>query len=354
MLYIKTIKLNNFRCFKSKNLEFKPNVNILIGDNGCGKTSVVEGVSYLCLGKSFKSAKDKDVLSVNESYFNIISEIISDNEENKVVISYDGNNKRVKNGEVVCKTLSEYVGKYKLIAFSPDDLSIIKGGPSNRRRFIDLFISQCDNRYLKLLVEYKKILKSRNEFLKNIKNQQYDKILFDVLTENIIKYGKLIIEVREKYIKVLNTYIKEISSKLSNGKEIVEIEYAPNLNINSYESNMKKYMNYDVLTKITNYGPQKDNLSILFNSKEAALYASQGQSRLAVLSMKIAMFEVFSKIDNNIIMILDDVFSELDINRQKYLLEYINKTGQVFITTTDLYKLPEKLINDSNIIEIGE
>ena len=134
----------------------------------------------------------------------------------------------------------------------------------------------------------------------------------------------------------------------------MEIEYAPNLNINSYESNMKKYMNYDVLTKITNYGPQKDNLSILFNSKEAALYASQGQSRLAVLSMKIAMFEVFSKIDNNIIMILDDVFSELDINRQKYLLEYINKTGQVFITTTDLYKLPEKLINDSNIIEIGE
>ena len=157
-----------------------------------------------------------------------------------------------------------------------------------------------------------------------------------------------------KYIKVLNTYVKEISSKLSNEKEIVEIEYFPNSNINSYESNMKKYMNYDVLTKITNYGPQKDNLDVCLNGKEAALYASQGQSRLAVLSMKIAIYEVFSKIDNNIIMILDDVFSELDINRQKYLLEYINKTGQVFITTTDLYKLPEKLINDSNIIEIGE
>ena len=187
MLYIKTVKLNNFRCFKSKNLEFKPNVNILIGDNGCGKTSVVEGVSYLCLGKSFKSAKDKDVLSVNESYFNIISEIISDNEENKVVISYDGNNKRVKNGEVVCKTLSEYVGKYKLIAFSPDDLSIIKGGPSNRRRFIDLFISQCDNRYLKLLVEYKKILKfivTNTEF---DDTHSYD----DAITDRLVSFNDL-------------------------------------------------------------------------------------------------------------------------------------------------------------------
>lgn len=354
MLYIKSVKLNNFRCFKSKNITLKPNINILIGNNGCGKTSVVEAISYLCLGKSFKSAKDKDVLNVEGDYFNIISEIVSENEENKVVISYDGVNKRVKIGETLCKTLSEYVGKYKLISFSPDDLSIIKGGPSNRRRFIDLFISQCDNRYLKLLVEYKRILKSRNEFLKNIKNQQYDKILFDVLTENIIKYGKLIIDVREKYIKVLNTYVKEISSKLSNGKEIVEIEYIPNSNSVLYESNMKKSMNYDVMTKITNYGPQKDNLSVSLNGKEANIYASQGQSRLAVLSMKIAIYEVFSKIDNNIIMILDDVFSELDINRQKYLLEYINKTGQVFITTTDLYKLPEKLINDSNIIEIGE
>ena len=122
------------------------------------------------MGKSFKSAKDKDVLNVEGDYFNIISEIVSENEENKVVISYDGVNKRVKIGETLCKTLSEYVGKYKLISFSPDDLSIIKGGPSNRRRFINLFISQCDNRYLKLLVEYKRILKSRNEFLKNIKN----------------------------------------------------------------------------------------------------------------------------------------------------------------------------------------
>lgn len=354
MLYIKNIKLNNFRCFKSLNLEFKPKVNILIGNNGAGKTSVVEGISYLCLGKSFRGAKDKEVLKINESYFNVISNINYSNSENKVVVSYDGANKRVKCDEVICKTLSEYVGKYKLISFSPDDLDIIKGGPSFRRRFIDLFISQCDNNYLKLVVEYKKVLKMRNEFLKSIKNQQYDKILFDVITENIIKYGKLIISIREKYISVLNSYVKAISKELSNGKEIIEIAYSPNIDINAYENTVKKYIGYDISSKTTNFGPHKDNLKVSLSGNDASSYASQGQCRLAILSMKLAVYEVFSKIDDNIIIVLDDVFSELDQNRQKYLLEYINKTGQVFITTTDIYKLPDDLIKESNIVEIRE
>jgi len=221
MIYIKNIKFNNFRCFSSKMFNFSPNINILTGNNGCGKTSVVEGISYLCLGKSFRGAKDKDVLMFNSVYFNIISDIEQENTLERVVISYDGVNKRVKQGEIVYKTLSEYVGKYKLISFSPDDLDVIKGTPSIRRRFIDLFISQCDNNYLKVLVEYKKVLKMRNEFLKNIVNQQYDKILFDVLNENIIKYGKLIINIRAKYINLLNLYIKNISNELSNNKETV-------------------------------------------------------------------------------------------------------------------------------------
>ena len=250
--------------------------------------------------------------------------------------------------------MSEYVGKYKLISFSPDDLDIIKGGPLIRRRFIDLFISQCDNNYLKVLVEYKKVLKMRNEFLKNIKNQQYDKILFEVLNENIIKYGKIIISVREKYIKVLNSYIKKISSELSNNQEVIEIAYVPNSYINTYENNVKSSVNYDINSKSTNFGPHKDNLKINLSGNDASSYASQGQCRLAVLSMKLAIYEVFSKIDDNIIIILDDVFSELDQNRQKYLLEYIKKTGQVFITTTDIYKLPKNLIEESNIVEIGE
>ena len=161
MFYVKKVKLNNFRCFLNTEYSFEPNINILIGNNGCGKTSIVEGISYLCLGKSFRNAKDKDVINFNSSYFNIISEIINGVSENKVIIGYDGVNKKVNYDNYVCKTLSEFVGKHKLVSFSPDDIEVIKGSPSKRRRFIDVFISQCDNRYLKILVEYKKILKIR-------------------------------------------------------------------------------------------------------------------------------------------------------------------------------------------------
>jgi len=354
MIYIKNIKFNNFRCFSSKMFNFSPNINILTGNNGCGKTSVVEGISYLCLGKSFRGAKDKDVLMFNSVYFNIISDIEQENTLERVVISYDGVNKRVKQGEIVYKTLSEYVGKYKLISFSPDDLDVIKGTPSIRRRFIDLFISQCDNNYLKVLVEYKKVLKMRNEFLKNIVNQQYDKILFDVLNENIIKYGKLIINIRAKYINLLNLYIKNISNELSNNKETVNISYNPNVNEDYYEKMIINNINLDINTHITNYGPHRDDYIIDIFDKDASVYASQGQCRLAVLSVKLSMYEAFLKNNSNIIIVLDDVFSELDTNRQKYLLEYINKTGQVFITTTDIDKLPKDLVDNSNIIEIRE
>lgn len=354
MIFVKNIKFNNFRCFTSKTFVFDSKINILTGNNGCGKTSIVEGISYLCLGKSFRGAKDRDVLKLNSDYFNIISEIDDQNNIEKVVISYDGVNKRVKYAEIICKTLSEYVGKYKLVSFSPDDLDVVKGAPAIRRRFIDLFISQCDNNYLKVLVEYKKVLKMRNEFLKNINNQQYDKILFDVINENIIKYGKIIIDTRAKYINLLNVYVKNISKELSNNKEEVDIVYNPNVNINYYEKTLINNINYDINTHTTNYGPHKDDYKIYISGNDGAIFGSQGQCRLAVLSIKLAMYEAFLKIDDNIIIVLDDVFSELDIDRQKYLLTYIKKTGQVFITTTDIDKLPKDLIDESNIIEIGE
>lgn len=354
MFYVKKVKLNNFRCFLNTEYNFEPNINILIGNNGCGKTSIVEGISYLCLGKSFRNAKDKDVINFNSSYFNIISEIINGVSENKVIIGYDGVNKKVNYDNYVCKTLSEFVGKHKLVSFSPDDIEVIKGSPSKRRRFIDVFISQCDNRYLKILVEYKKILKIRNEYLKKTENSNFDKVYFDVLTDSLIKYGQFVISIREKYIKLLNETVKYISKELSNDKEIVEIEYKPNCGVLDFEKATKRNYNVDKTTKITNCGPQKDDISIKIANMEALLYASQGQSRLAVLGIKLGMYELFSKMDDNIIIILDDVFSELDIERQKYLLEYIKNTGQVFITATDVYKLPEELIKESNIIEIKE
>lgn len=353
MFYIKDLKFNNFRCFKSQSFAFRPNINILVGDNGSGKTTIVEGISYLCLGKSFKNAKDKDVLRFNEDYFNIISNIYEESEE-KLIISYDGKQKKIKSKEFVYKTLSEHVGKYKLISFCPDDLDIIKGSPSNRRSLLDVFISQYDNKYLKALVEYKKILKIRNEFLKSIENNTFDKIMFDVITSKLIETGEVIIKLREKYIGVLNERIKEVSKLLINDNKTVEITYLSDVNRENYKETIISSQKIDILSKTTTRGPQKDDLLIKYDNNDASAFASQGQIRVSVLAIKLAMFELFSYINSNVIMILDDVFSELDTKRQIYLMEYIKKVGQVFITTTEINKLPSNLINESNVIEIKE
>lgn len=353
MIYIKNIKLNNFRCFKTKFFEFKPNINILVGKNGCGKTSVVEAISYLCLGKSFRGSKDKEVLKFEEEYFNIISNIYN-NCESRLVVGYDGKQKRIKNGENIYKTLSEHIGLYKLLAFCPDDLDIVKGSPSVRRQFLDVFISQCDAVYLKTLSEYKKVLKIRNEFLKNINNNQYDKIMFNVINEKLINSGKIIVEMRQKYIDELNLLVEKVSKQLSNNQNKVNLQYNPDIAPTLLQETIINNINLDIMSKITTHGPQKDDINILFDNKEASLYSSQGQIRLSVLAMKLAIYEMFSKQNDNIIIILDDVFSELDETRQKYLMEYIENVGQVFITTTEIDKIPEELKNKSNIIEIKE
>ena len=353
MFYVKDLKFNNFRCFKSKSFTFDTNINILVGNNGSGKTSVVEGISYLCLGKSFKNAKDKDVLKKQEDYFNIISNIC-EKDQKKIIISYDGSQKRIKKDEVICKTLSEHVGVYKLISFCPEDLDIIKGAPSSRRTFLDVFISQYDNIYLKALVEYKKVLKIRNEFLKSIENDSYDKIMLDVLTEKLIQSGKIISELRNKYIKILNEKVKEVSKVLTNDQKEVEIKYLCDVNSEKYDQTIKSVIKHDVLLKTTSRGPQKDDMLITYGKEEASIYSSQGQIRICILAIKLAMFEMFSAIDENVIVILDDVFSELDSKRQVCLMEYIKNVGQVFITTTDIDKLPTNLIKESNIIEIKE
>lgn len=350
MTYVKSLKLNNFRCFKSILLEFKPNINILIGNNGCGKTSIVEAISYLCLGKSFKNIKDKDVLKINEEFFNIISVIVG-KEESRIVVGYDGKQKRIRNGEIIYKSLSEHVGKYKLLSFCPDDLDIIKGNPNNRRRFIDIFISQCDSLYLKTLAEYKKVLKMRNEFLKNIVNNQYDKVYFDVLNERFVKSAEIIINIRKKYFDLLNKYINVVSSSLINSAISIKLVYEPDvIDIND----IKKACSIDLSSGVSTRGPQKDDFKVLFNDKNAITFASQGQIRLCVLTMKLAIYEMFRENDDNIFIILDDVFSELDKEKQVFLMNYIKNVGQVFITTTEIDKIPKQLIDESNIIEMKD
>ena len=350
MLFIEKIKFNNFRCFKFNEVQFKKGINVLIGDNGVGKTSVVEGISYFCLGKSFKSAKDKQVLHTNESFFNIIISSFSEKED-KTVISFDGEHKKIKQNEYFFKSLSDFV-KNKIVTFSPDDLYIIKGSPIDRRRFLDIFISQQDNQYLKILKEYKKILKTRNELLKNSEEKQIDEILFDILSEKLFSVGMEVIKFREKYIKLLSEIIEKESYELSLGLESVKLEYKPNINACEYKKNSQRIKNVDLLAKTTTVGPHRDEIDILINNELAIEKASQGQIRTAVLAIKIAEYTLYKEKTENIIVCLDDVLSELDTKRQEKLLESINKGNQIFITAANLGGIPETALKNANIIKI--
>ena len=354
MFYIKNVKINNFRCYLTKEVEFSPNSNIIIGKNASGKTSLVEAVCYLCLGKSFKNAKDVELIKINKDYFNIIGNIIENEEKNnRIVIGYDTKTKKINYNGKVMSSISDYVGKYKVITFSPDDLELIKGTPTVRRRFIDINLCQIDSKYLKLLMEYKHLLKRRNEILKL---ENIDSKYLDILSGEIIERAKYIINKRRKIVEMLNEYIEKKSKFLTNDQEIVELEYFPNVTEEEIKNKFKNDLKIDILTKTTNNGPHRDDLNIYINRQKASIFASQGQIRTAVLAIKLGIADSFRSNNESMIIILDDVLSELDINRQIKLLESIKNGNQVFITTTDIKNIPSNIIKDSKIenIEDGE
>lgn len=350
MFYIESIKINNFRCYKSEDFTFSPVCNIILGRNACGKTSLAESICYLCLGKSFKGAKDIDLIRIDNDYFNIIGNIIDD-KKNRIVIGYDKKTKKINLNNKTVPSISEYVGKYKVITFAPDDLDIIKGNPGVRRRFLDMNICQIDSNYLRILMEYKHLLKQRNELLKL---ESIDYQYLDILTQELIKRAKLVIKKRKEFVSELNKYVENKSKELTDDQETVFIEYESNVEIENLENQFKNGLKLDILTKTTNNGPHRDDYNIYINGQKANVYASQGQIRTAVLSIKLGISEKFKQNNESMVIILDDVFSELDINRQIKLLESIKSGNQVFITTTDINNLPKSIIESSKIIKIGD
>lgn len=351
MFFIKKISFTNFRCYEKGSFDFFSGKNIIIGKNASGKTSLVEGIYCLCFTKSFKNVKDNGLVNKNKSFFNIKGEFENVN-NSSVMISCDLNNKKITKDQKTYKNISEYVGFFNCVVFSPDDLSLIKGSPSERRKFLDVNISQIDKIYMENLISYKKILKERNEFLKSIENNEINNDLFEVLTEKLIEKANVLILKREAFINKLNEFISLIMNDISSKEEKLSIVYKPNCNVDNLWKTAKDNKKLDIITKTTNFGPSRDDFSILINNDEAQIYASQGQIRSAALSIKLGLVNLFKKYNSKTIIILDDVFSELDNNRQKQILNLLSKENQTFITTTSLEHLSEDVLKDSNIIKI--
>ena len=354
MMYLKNITLSQFRCYDYETFEFGKHKNILVGKNAIGKTSLVEAVGYLCLVKSFKNAKDMDLVNSQKAQFHIRGTFVSDENVNKISVIYENNNKRIIKNEKHVKNLSEYVGLFNIVWFSPDDLDIVKGSPNVRRRFIDTHLGQMDKTYLLALSKYKKILKERNEYLKSLEHKPMDPVYLQVLTQALIGEAKTLITKRETFFNTLSSITTVLSNRISSGAEQVQIVYKPHTIVDNLEKIAINRESFDLLSQTTTWGPMRDDFIVLINGKEANLYASQGQIRSVCLSLKLGLVKMMEDSHKEIMIILDDVFSELDASRQNEILHLITNEHQTFITTTSIETLSSMAKSDSTIIYVGK
>ncbi len=360
-MIIQSLKLESFRNYESCDIEFSPGINILYGDNAQGKTNILEAIYLSATTKSHRGSKDKDVILFSKEESHIRSVWNKEGMPYQIDMHLRKNkSKGIAVNSRVIKKSSQLLGICNVVFFSPEDLSIIKNGPVERRRFIDMELCQIDPSYLHNLSQYNKIVNQRNSLLKNMafssdpSMKEEMKNVLDVWNHQLITYGSKIIERRIKYNHNLNSIIKQIHFDLSGGKEEIEVVYEPNTTVDDYENNMMLSHERDLKYKTTGVGPHKDDLIFQVNGIDIRKYGSQGQQRTAALSLKLSEIEMIRQVKNHYpVLLLDDVLSELDTGRQNDLLSRIGNI-QTIITCTGLDEFVRQRVKMDRIYRVSK
>lgn len=352
-MIIKSIELCDFRNYNSLSMNFDKDTNILYGDNAQGKTNILEAI-YLCsTTKSHKGSKDREMIRLHNEEAHIRM-VVEKNQMTHTVDMHLRKNKAkgIAIDGIPIRKSSELVGLVNVVFFSPEDLSIIKNGPAERRRFIDMELCQLDKIYLYNLTKYNKIMNQRNNLLKQI---PYDKSLRDTLSiwdEQLASYGSCIIARRREFIEEINGMINSIHNRLSGGREELSIQYDPNVEENFFAKRLEQTIERDILLKTTGTGPHRDDISFMIKDIDIRKFGSQGQQRTAALSLKLAEIELLKRaVKEKPILLLDDVLSELDRNRQNYLLEGIEEI-QTIVTCTGLEEFVNNRLKINKIYKV--
>lgn len=354
-MFIKSLKLADFRNYNELDIQFVKGTNILYGDNAQGKTNILEAI-YLCgTTKSHKGSKDREIIKFDQEEAHIRSIIEKNNMDYQIDIHLRKNKtKGIAINKIPIRKASELFGIVNFVFFSPEDLNIIKNGPSERRRFLDLELCQLDKLYLYHLTKYNKIVNQRNKLLKDIPYQNDLRDTLSVWDLQLVEYGIKIIERRNEFIHQLNEIIYEIHKKLTGDKEEISIQYEQSVSQSEFLSRLERNIEKDIKLKNTSVGPHRDDINFLIKNIDIRKYGSQGQQRTAALSLKLAEIELVEKImHDKPILLLDDVLSELDSNRQNYLLNSINKT-QTLITCTGLDEFIQNRFCIDKIFKVTE
>lgn len=348
--------LHNFRCFSKKELDFEKNLNIIHGPNAIGKTSLLEAVHVLGLTKSNRTSNDNEMIKQGVDYFLAKGIFSRDGIDDVVTVLYSEKGKQIKKNNDIFKSLGDYIGFFNVVSFSPSDLGTFYGVPSKRRREFDMAFCQLSKQFLYWSTVYNKYLKERNALLKTIavdKNLK-TKTLLEVIDEKLIEAGKQVISYRLRYLKHLNALLKPIHYQISNCEEL-EIEYQFSCPQDDYDKIYKQNIENDIKKGITSVGPHRDNFVLTINKRDVSSFGSQGQQRNAVLSIKLALVELIFQIKGEYpVLLLDDVFSELDKSRQNQLIKALNNEVQTIITTATLSDIDKDLVAQARLIELKE
>lgn len=334
-MWIKNIKIKNFRNYNQEEINLEKNINIFYGKNAQGKTNIIEAIFLCSLGKSFRAKKDNEMIKLNEENAIVEIEYEKSDRDGKIKIEI-GNKKNIYLNGIKIKKLSELLGNLNIVIFTPDDINILKGGPQNRRRFLDIMISQLRPNYMHILNLYLKTIEQRNKYLRQIKEEHKDENLLEIWDEKLAEYAVKIYEYRKEFIEKIIKKINIIHKNITNGEEKIELEYITECNNKEkYLQLLKERRKLDIIKGFTTKGIHRDDFVIYINKKEIKIFGSQGQNRTAMLSLKLAELQViYDEIGEYPILLLDDFMSELDRTRRKNFLENIEGT-QVIITGTE-------------------
>lgn len=343
-MIIKELKLEHFRNYAAEEISFTKGINVFYGDNAQGKTNLIEALYVLSVGKSFRTIYDKELITFHENFLNISCKFDAFGRQQEHCIFIEKpRNKRIRINGLLLKNRSEFIGKLQVVLFTPQDLTLIKDGPHQRRKFIDLSISQLSPRYLYTLSQYHKVLAQKARLLKDLKFKPSLVDTLDIWNEKLSELAAIMMWYRRDFLEKLQRYAAKIHKEISNETLLMKyessVEVKDNDSIELLKERFLKRLNIgkekEISTASCLYGPHREDISLFINGKNLKIYGSQGQQRTGVLSLKMAQLDIIKEDTGEYpVLLLDDVTSELDKNRREYLFNKISGK-QVFITCTD-------------------
>lgn len=363
-MYIKELQLRDYRNYTQLNLAFDNQVNVIIGENAQGKTNLLEALYVLGFTKSYRTTSDRELIKWSADFAKVTGTLHKKDRSLPLEIIFHKQGKKAKINHLEQRKLSEYIGALNIVMFAPEDLTLVKGSPQNRRRYIDMEIGQIQPIYVYHLGEYQKVLKQRNHLLKQLQlKKSPDLTLLEVVTEQLVEHASQVLLGRFNFLKLLRSWAIPIHYKISRELENLKIEYAPSLQLDenatleemktSLFNQFKKIEKNEIFRGTTLIGPHRDDLLFYINDKEVKVYGSQGQQRTTALALKLAEIDlIYNEVGSYPILLLDDVLSELDDFRQSHLLSAIEGKVQTFVSTTNIDGVNHETIKKAAIFEV--